>query len=167
MHRFLQRRLVAALAFGVLLAPAFAHAAGDVSVALTAQRVTVVDGKETRQSAEQARPGDVIEYRAEYRNTGDAAVKQLAATLPIPNGMAYLPSTAAPQSLQASLDGKTFENVPLKRRVKLPNGREVVREVPTSEYRYLRWALGTLDVGQSRTVAARVQVSPLQIAAVR
>jgi uncharacterized repeat protein (TIGR01451 family) len=167
MHASLQRRLVAGLVLGVLLAPAIARASGDVSVVLTAQRVSVVDGKESKSPAEQARPGDVIEYRAEYKNGGAAPVKQLAATLPVPNGMEYLPRTAAPQTLHASLDGKTFEPVPLKRRVRLADGREVMRDVPPSEYRFLRWSLGTLGARQTRAVAARVRVSPLQIAAVR
>ena len=166
-HPSLQRRLAAAMVLGVLLAPAMARATGDVSVRLTAQRVSVVDGKETKSAAEQARPGDVIEYRAEYKNDGSAPVKQLAATLPVPNGMEYLPRTAAPQALHASFDGKTFAPVPLKRRFRLADGREVLRDVPPSEYRYLRWSLGTLGAKQTRAVAARVRVSPLQIAAVR
>jgi uncharacterized repeat protein (TIGR01451 family) len=167
MHSSLQRRIVAGLVLGVLLAPEIVRASGDVSVVLTAQRVSVVDGKETKSAAEQARPGDVIEYRAEYKNDGAAPVKQLAATLPVPNGMEYLPRTAAPQALRASLDGKTYEPVPLKRRVRLADGREVLRDVPPSEYRFLRWSLGTLGARQTRAVAARVRVSPLQIAAVR
>lgn len=167
MHSTLQRRLVAGLVLGVLLAPAIARASGDVSVVLTAQRVSVVDGKETKSPAEQARPGDVIEYRAEYKNDGAAPVKQLAATLPVPNGMEYLPRTAAPQTLHASLDGTKFEAVPLKRRVRLADGREVLRDVPASEYRFLRWSLGTLGARQTRAVAARVRVSPIQLAAVR
>lgn len=166
-HPTLQRALVAAMTLGVLLTPAVVRAAGDVSVVLTARRITVVDGKETKSPAEQARPGDVIEYRAEYRNDSASPVRQLAATLPVPNGMEYLPRTAAPQTLLASLDGTKFEPVPLKRRMRLADGREVTREVPAAEYRYLRWPLGTLGQRQSREVAARVRVSPLQIAAAR
>jgi len=162
MHRPTQLRLAAAVVLGVLLAPAIVRAAGDVSVVLTAQRVAVVDGKEILGPAEQASPGDVIEYRAEYRNAGDAAVKQLAATLPVPHGMEYLPRTGAPQL--ASLDGKRFDAVPLKRRVRLADGREVVRDVPPSEYRWLRWSIGTLAPRQARTVTARVRVSPLAVA---
>ena len=167
MHRPTQARLVVALALGVLLAPAITRASGDVSVVLTAQRVTALGGKEVFGPAEQAHPGDVIEYRAEYRNGGAQPVKQLAATLPVPKGMEYLPRTAAPQSLQASLDGKTFESVPLRRRVRLADGREVVREVPASEYRFLRWTLGTLPSRQAKTVTARVRVSPLSLAVAR
>ena len=162
MHRPTQLRLALAVAFGVVFAPAVVHAAGDVSVVLTAQRVAVVDGKEILSPADQANPGDVIEYRAEYRNSGAGAVKQLAATLPVPNGMEYLPRTGGPEL--ASLDGKHFEAVPLTRRVKLPDGREVVREVPANEYRWLRWSLGTLAPHQSRSVIARVRVNPLSLA---
>jgi hypothetical protein len=93
-------------------------------------------------------------------------VKELAATLPVPRGMEFLPRTAAPEPILASLDGKTFEPVPLQRRVRLANGREVTRDVPAAEYRFLRWSLGTLGARETRTVAARVRVSPLEIAAV-
>jgi uncharacterized repeat protein (TIGR01451 family) len=167
MLRSSQRRVAVAIAFGaLLLAPALARAGGDVSVVLTAQRVTLVNGKEALVSAERTRPGDVIEYRAEYRNAGSRPVKELAATLPVPRGMEFLPRTAAPEPILASLDGKTFEPVPLQRRVRLANGREVTRDVPAAEYRFLRWSLGTLGARETRTVAARVRVSPLEIAAV-
>ena len=165
MHRPNPWPVAAAAAVLMLSAPALVRASGDVSVVLTAQRVTVVEGKEVRGPADQSHPGDVIEYRAEYRNNGGQAVKQLAATLPVPNGMEYLPLTASPQILLASLDGRAYAPVPLRRRIRLADGREVTRDVPPSEYRYLRWSLGTLDARQSRSVAARVRVSPLQIAA--
>ena len=157
-----QMRLVLAIVVGVLATPAIVRAAGDVSVVLTAQRVAVMDGKEILSPAEQASPGDVIEYRAEYRNSGAAAVKSLAATLPVPNGMEYLPKTGAPQL--ASLDGKNFSSLPLKRRVRLADGREVLRDVPASEYRWLRWTIGTLAPNQARTVTARVRVAPISMA---
>ncbi len=162
MHRLTQLRLAAAIALGVLFAPAIVRAAGDVSVVLTAQRVAVVNGRETRSPADQASPGDVIEYRAEYRNAGANAVKQLAATLPVPHGMEYVAGTGAPQL--ASLDGKTFAPVPLQRRVKLADGREVLRDVPANEYRALRWSLGTLAPSQTRAVTARVRVNPIAMA---
>lgn len=157
-----QMRLVLAIVLGVLATPAIVRAAGDVSVVLTAQRVAVVNGKEILGPAEQASPGDVIEYRAEYRNAGASAVKQLAATLPVPNGMEYLPKTGAPQL--ASLDGQNFSPLPLKRRVRLADGTEVLRDVPASEYRALRWTLGTLAPKSSRTVTARVRVAPISLA---
>ncbi len=156
------RRLFGAAAVLALLVPAWASAQSDVAVSLTASRVTRdAGGKESLAAAEKANPGDLIEYRAVYRNPATVPVRQLAATLPIPAGTEFVPGTAEPRGALASLDGSTFEAMPIKRKVRLEDGREVVREVPVSEYRYLRWTLGELATGAERTVRARVRVSPL------
>ena len=158
------RTLVCALV--VLTLPVAARAQSGLDVSLTAQRVALdARGKETLEPAAEARPGQVVEYRAAYRNPGDAAVRAVQATLPIPPGTEYVPRTARPAAALASLDGRTFEPVPLQRRVKLANGRTVVREVPASEYRYLRWPLGSIAAGGTESVRARVRVSPLAVAA--
>jgi len=164
MHASFRRSLAIALTAMALLAPVVALADGSVHVALTAQRVTEVNGHEVLLSAEKARPGEVLEYRAVYRNDTGTAVRQLMATLPIPNGLEYLPRTAAPAQVLASLDGQSFAPVPLVRTQRMADGHEVVREVPPSEYRFLRWSIGALGVKQSRTVAARVRVAPLALA---
>ena len=162
MHRSIERVVAIALWASVLAAPAVAVAQGDVSVALTAHRVsTSPAGKETFVSAEQARPGEVIEYRATYHNAGSSRVGSLVATMPIPSGMEYLPRTAKPAVVLASLDGKTFAPVPLKRKVRLEDGREVMRDVPVSEYRWLRWTIGSLDAKSDEVVRARMRVVPL------
>ena len=162
MHRTL--RLVTALALTVagLGSHALAYAEGDVAVSLTAHRILVSQGKEARLPAEQAKPGDVIEYRATYVNRGSTAVRDLEATLPVPTGLEYLPRTAQPLRLQASLDGKSFAPVPLTRRVRLAGGKTEVREVPASEYRALRWSIGSLGAKSARTVGARMRVAPLE-----
>ena len=59
-------------------------------------------------------------------------------------------------------DGKSFAPVPLTRRVKLAGGKTVVREVPAAEYRALRWSIGSLAANSTRTVGARMRVSPLE-----
>lgn len=161
MLRSPMRAAVFAFALVALTAPTLAFAAGDVRVALTAQRVSVTDGKEVFATAEKARPGDVIEYRAVYRNDGKTAVRELFATLPVPTGLEYLPKTAAPAVVLASTDGSSFSPVPLLRKERTADGREVVREVPLAEYRALRWPVGTLAAKESRTVSARMRVVPL------
>ena len=166
MHRFSQRNLALAFLAVASLAPAIAFAAGDVTVALTAQKVTKVNGQEVLATAEQAKPGEVLEYRAVYRNAGAQDARQLQATLPIPHGVEYLPRTAKPSQALASLDGKTFAPVPLTRAERTADGRTVVREVPLSEYRALRWVIGTLPAKQSRAVVARVRVAPVAVAAI-
>lgn len=166
MHRLVSRRLGIAFVALVLLAPVGAAAAGDVEVTLAAHRVTAQqNGQESLAPADQAKPGEVVEYRATYANAGPRPVKGLAATLPIPPGTEYVPGTAAPAGVRASLDGVTFAPLPLVRRVRLADGTEVEREVPPAEYRWLRWTIDALDARASRTVRARVRVAPLEVAA--
>ena len=160
MDRRMVRALVVAFAATALLIPAFALADGAVTVALTAQRLVAKSGgRESMESADHAKPGDVLEYRATYRNPSDAGVKQLDATLPIPSGTEYLAKSADPAPAMASLDGHTFAPLPLTRRVRLEDGREVVREVPASEYRSLRWSFDTLAAHGQKSVRARVKVT--------
>ncbi len=165
MRAFLTRGLLAVLTAVASFGPAMAQTDNPVHVALTAQRVTVVNGRETFASANEAKPGEVLVYRATCSNDGKQTVHSVMATLPIPAGLEYLPRTAAPAVVQASLDGKTFAPVPLVRRVRGADGREVVQEVPPSEYRFLRWSVGTLAPKAARTVTARARVAPVQVAA--
>ena len=165
MHQSMKRCLAVALLALVTFASA-AWAEGDVSVQLTAHRVqTNANGKETLVPGDQAHPGDVLEYRATYTNSSGARVRQLAATLPVPQGMEYLAGSASPAPVLASLDGRTFEAVPLKRKVRLADGRTAVREVPASEYRWLRWSIPALEAKSDRVVKARVRVAPIAVAA--
>ena len=170
MHRFVRLMLAIAIAAAVTR-PAHAAASepakpatGSVAVELTAQRVTKAQGKEVLVAADQAKPGELIEYRALYRNDGANEAKGLMATLPIPRGTQYVAGSATPRGVEASLAGRTFAPVPLTRSVKTADGRTVVQEVPVSEYRTLRWPLGVLPTKQSRTVAARVRVESTNVA---
>jgi len=171
MHRFVRLTLAIALvtAAGAASRPAHAAApakpaAGSVTVELTANRVTKAQGKEVLVPADEAKPGELFEYRARYRNDGASEAKGLMATLPIPRGTQYVAGSALPRRVEASLDGRTFAPVPLKRTVKTPDGRTVVQEVPIAEYRALRWPLGALPSRDQRTVTARVRVEPTPVA---
>lgn len=172
MHRFVRLTLaitIAAAAGGVT-PPAFAAPSpaapvkGSVAVELTAQRVTKAQGKEVLVPADQAKPGELLEYRALYRNDGAGDAKGLMATLPIPRGTEYVAGSALPGRVEASLDGRTFAPVPLKRTVKTPDGRTVEQDVPVAEYRALRWPLGVLASRAQRTVSARVRVETTTVA---
>lgn len=155
-----------AAALCVLLAAFFSTptAAADndaVSATLSAFRVVVrPDGKTGLDAAAGAQPGDTIEYRVVYRNTSRGAAKNVIATLPVPaGGLAYLPSSAQPKAVLASLDGQAFAPVPLMRKVTLPDGTLSVQRVPASEYRALRWQLGDLPAGTGVTVSARMRLA--------
>lgn len=110
-------------------------------------------------SAERAEPGDVIQYTATYANQGSQSLRNVVPLLPIPVGMTYMPSSASPDAVQASVDGRTFANVPLMERFVDADGRERQRPVPYERYRYLRWKVSQLDAGTRVEIGARVQVN--------
>lgn len=142
-----------------------ADASGAPDVVLTAYRVVTLSAPAAGQPAERLqplkdiRPGDTVEYEAQYRNPTGATARDVKLTLPVPTGgLEYLTATAAPGVTTASLDGRTFAPLPLTRTVTLPDGRTERREVPAAEYRFLRWDLGDLPAGGTRTVRARMQL---------
>jgi uncharacterized repeat protein (TIGR01451 family) len=165
MQGLTRRTLAIAIVAAALFVPLAAFADAPVHVSLTAQHVSVANGKEVFTTADKARPGDVLEYRATYRNDAHSAVREMQATLPLPEGVEFVPGTATPAGVTASLDGRTFEPLPIVRRTVGSDGRTIVREVPVSQYRYLRWPLGTLNGCAARTVVARARVTPIQTAA--
>jgi uncharacterized repeat protein (TIGR01451 family) len=119
--------------------------------------VRAADGKETFAAAENARPGDVIEYVATDRNTGKQAVKNLAATLPIPANTEYVAGSARPADAKASIDAATYAGMPLVRKV-VRDGRTIEEQVPIREYRSLRWFAGELGGDKTASFTARVRV---------
>ena len=95
-----------------------------VSVTLSAWSVTLDKAGKRFKRAESAKPGDVIEYRAELRNVSRATLKDQALTLPVPPGTAYVPSSARPAQAQARADGGKFEAMPLMRVGRNAQGQE-------------------------------------------
>jgi hypothetical protein len=90
------------------------------------------------------------------------------ATLPVPHGMEFLPSTASPVRVMASTDGANFAAVPLMRKVHKADGTVDEQPVPVSEYRFLRWNLGELPAGAGKNVSARMRLTgPAAVAAAR
>jgi uncharacterized repeat protein (TIGR01451 family) len=151
-------------AVALSIAPAYSQVSSnnDLVATLSAERVTPgVAGREQRTTADSARPGDVIEYRATYVNRGKGTLRQIQATLPIPADTEYVASSAAPTQPLASLDGKTFAPMPLKRIVQLPNGVKREENVPNSQIRFLRWPLGEMAPGLSTVVSTRVRLVPV------
>ena len=139
-------------------APAAAQQSDPIETRLDARKVvTAADGKEGFAAADAARPGDVIEYTATYRNVGKQPVRNLEATLPIPANTELVASSAVPAATRASADARTFESFPLKRKVKR-GGVDVEEALPLSEYRALRWAAGDLAPGRTVSFRARVRV---------
>jgi hypothetical protein len=131
------------------------------SVRLSAFKVTtsMVNGVATErlEKLDGIKPGEVIEYQAVYRNSTPGVQANVMVSLPVPvGGLQYLPNTAAPEKAEASLDGVGFAALPLTVPQTLTDGRKTTRLVPPDQYRALRWALGDVPAGASRTVRARM-----------
>lgn len=125
---------------------------------LTVNRVDGNDDKVSLKSATTAKPGDVLEYSATYFNGGKAAVERVQAVVPVPLGTVLLAGSAKPVNPHATVDGVNFSAMPLKRVVKLPDGKSREELVPLSEYRALRWPIGAIAASQNAVVSLRVQV---------
>lgn len=88
----------------------------------------------------------------------ETTVRNLQPVLPIPTGSRFLEKSDKPRISEASLDGKTFQAPPLKRKVRRPGQGPIDEEVPVFEYRSLRWVVGDLASGKSTTVRVQVQL---------
>ena len=160
--------LSGSLLFGAVAAsPAMAQQTGNQASKLVEATLSVfrvgktAEGKEALLPAAKAAPGDTLEYQTVHKNNGKSAIKSLVATLPLPDGISYLPGSAKPANAEASVDGKVFAAIPLKAMVKNAQGKLEERLVPYSDYRALRWALGELPANDQATVSARAVVNPV------
>lgn len=136
-----------------------------VTSKLVAQRVEMVDGKAVVKPAGEGKPGEIIEYSGTYRNGGTAAVDKLLATIPVPVGTSFIAGSSNPALAQASTDGTRFAPMPLIRTVRQSDGSERKEPVPLSDYRAVRWEVGTLSPGSSSVVSLRVRIDSPAIAA--
>lgn len=114
---------------------------------------TSADGSQTAKLVTNVKPNDVVEYRATYTNNTAGAIKNLAATLPIPVETQFL-AKSKPENASASTDGVNFSPMPLKRK----DGEQMVN-VPLKDYRALRWTISELPTGKSITVSAQIRVN--------
>ena len=130
-----------------------------LQIVLKRSKVATVDGKEVSQSADIAKPGDILEEVATYTNTSKLPMLQLEPTLPVPVNTELVMASVKPANAKASTDGQNFAPIPLKRKIRQPNGVETEQSVPLSEYKFLRWSVGELAAEKSVAVSARFKVA--------
>ena len=149
---FLRSVLLATLTSTCLLGAA--HAEDALKMQLTAnQVVTNAEGKISYVPVRTAPKGTIIQYKANYFNTINKDIQDLAVVLPIPANMTFT-GEAFPSTAQASLDGKNYADIPLMRKI---DGKMV--KVPYSEYRTLRWNIKLLPAQKSAAVALNTMVN--------
>jgi hypothetical protein len=149
------------ITLAALAAPA--AAAPSAEVRLTAYKLIPAVAKngapESRQALKDVRPGDTVEYEAVYVNGSGQTAHDVQLTVPVPvGGVALIARQPAPLAGSGSLDGSHFSPLPLMRSEVLPDGRQVLHEVPLAELRALRWSLGDVPADTSRSVRARMQL---------
>lgn len=150
----------------LLTTPARADAGRGAEVLLKAYKVvTIASAKgpqETLEALDHVRPGDTVEYEAAYVNRTGQTVHDVAVTIPVPEGgLVYSASHRTPAPSTATADGKQYDALPLMRAEAQADGRRVMRAVPLSEYKALRWNLGDVPAGTTRIVRARMQLPAL------
>ncbi len=157
MSRLVSLKLVMVLGF--LAFSAVAQTQGDLQVTMDVRKVVkTADGKESLESAEQAKPGDILQYTAVYLNKSKNNLRDLDATIPIPAFTEYVPGSSRPAGAKASVDGQTFQSIPLRRKVTRADGQAVMQLVPYADYRSLRWSAGNLAANQELKFSTRVKV---------
>ena len=147
------------LSLTLVISNAFAQGQQDVQVTMDVKKVVKSDqGKESLESADRAKPGDILQYTATYTNKTNKIWRDLEATIPIPAYTEYVPGSSRPAGAKASVDGQTFQSIPLRRKAKQADGKEVIQLVPYGDYRTLRWFAGNLAANQELKFSTRVKV---------
>ncbi len=129
-----------------------------LKITLTRQRITTVDGKETTGSAEFAKPGDILQDTATYANVSSAPLKVTEATLPVPANTVLQIRSLKPAGATASIDGRSFENLPIRRKSVQPGANATETEVDPGAYRFIRWLPGEIGPGKAVSFSARFRV---------
>lgn len=125
------------------------------------------DGSESFEVAKSVEPGQVIEYRTVYTNTGESMIAGLAVVGPVPHGTRYLGESAfsnATHAFEASIDGgNSWHNEPLVRMVRQPDGSDKQVVVPPEEYTHVRWKTSdSIASNSSQEYRYRVFVVPAE-----
>ena len=153
---------VSSIAPAMAEAPAAAvvvKAENPVKVNLSVHKLEMKQGKEHFVSAESALPGDVLEYRANYKNVSNKPVDAVFASLPIPDGAEYIVASAFPKNIVARARGeKEFAITPLQQEIVGVDGKKTKAALPLAAYGAIGWQLGTIKPAASTDIRVRVRI---------
>ncbi|MBC2856412.1 MAG: hypothetical protein RR191_05275 [Cetobacterium sp.] len=122
----------------------------EIKTELVAQKVvTSSEGKIERVSAENANPGDIINYSFFMTNEDNETATNLNPTIPIPMGTSLIPDTISPKDFKVTINGRDFYDFPIK-----VDGKDV----PNSEYRVVSWSIPELKAKGEKKVELSVQI---------
>jgi uncharacterized repeat protein (TIGR01451 family) len=135
-----------------------ADSASPLDITLTVKKIVRVHGQERRLDASHAEPGDILEYRAEYKNIGAAPLSALSATLPLPEHTVLVAGSAYPAGAEASTRSAKNRFAPLSSRESDEQAVGNDRDSSAAKYAVLRWSIEKLTPGKVAAVGARVRV---------
>lgn len=129
------------------------------------QSVTADDGSEIEElvAAEEAAPGDTLEYVLSYRNRGEQALQGFVIKNRIPESTRYVGDSDQADvgsDYLVSIDyGVTWEDVPVTRTVTDSSGAERTIVIPPTQYTNISWRVNdSLPPGESFELRYRVTV---------
>jgi hypothetical protein len=126
--------------------------ADDLAVSLEAFKVTRGPaGAEVLTLAEQAAPGEMIEYRVVCKNPTSSAMGDVMAEVPVPDGLIWLASSDQPKATEARLADGRLVPMPALGDDGLPLSAELIRA--------LRWKIERISAGESVVVSLRASVT--------
>ena len=153
------------LTLAMLMLPAYAVAAPDVKIGITAEKVVMVekDGKQVEKLVEvkEVVPGDILVYTLNYENKGDETATKVALVDPIPDTTTYIVgSVFSPGSTVAFSidDGKTFKEPSLLVYQVSVGDKMVSRKASPEQYTHIRWTVKSIPAGKSGVAGFRVRV---------
>jgi uncharacterized repeat protein (TIGR01451 family) len=106
--------------------------------------VTKESGEEIFLPADEANPSDIIEYRLTYANDGDAALRNVSVTDPVPFGTEYVVETATAEGVVVAFsidNGKTYHSWPVRVKTTDENGNEVTVDATPDMVTHIRWTI--------------------------
>jgi uncharacterized repeat protein (TIGR01451 family) len=126
----------------------FAQTVSPLEVKLTVLKPGVgADGKPVMVAAAAAEPGQVLTYHGVYHNKSTGELKNIVASLPVPQGLAYVAESASPAATDATIDGTHFFPVATP-----------PKDTTPAQWRELRWSPRNLAAGAEFIVEIRARV---------
>ena len=164
MRRQITQRIFVLAASALLAMCATAFAGPLESLMETLVATKDAKGAEVLTKTDVAYPGDIVEYRTTYRNTGDSPLSGLIVQIPVPPNTTYAPGSAislVPHDLLISIDGgATWDKEPVKRTRQGADGKNKEVIIGPEEYTHIRWEpRSAIQPGEVQVFRCRVKIA--------
>ena len=119
-------------------------------------------GKDIFTETQEVNPGQTIEYRLEYTNNSEKALKNVKISGPVPKTTVYIAKSAKSDievTPEFSIDsGKTYSSEPVKYMKKLPDGTTEEAVATPDMYTHVLWIVPSFSKSSVLNFNYRVEV---------